>query len=275
MKRIGIALIFMMSLTLSSHGQLLKKIQRKVEDKIEKSVDGVLNNTKEEKQQSHTGIPESTGSKSTGTFDIITTPEPFVPGHVLLFEDSLNYDIPGRMAKYWQTNSTGTVVEINGASGKWLKLADQASYQLDTLLHLPQKFTLEFDLLTRADKAADLRSIDFGFSKNNNTRNYIYGVAKETNVYTSLQYYYETINTTSNNTNNKSRIDFPLSNYANAIMHISVAVDGSRMQVYIDDHKVLDAVVLEPTVPKHFFLSTEKYRNNAVALIGNLRIHGF
>src|SRR5690606_41963058 len=87
------------------------------------------------------------------SFDILTTTEPFVGGHVLLFEDSLNYDTPGRMAKYWQTNSTGTVVEISGAPGKWLKLADQASYQLDTLLQLPQKFTLEFDLLTRANEA--------------------------------------------------------------------------------------------------------------------------
>ncbi|RZF62130.1 hypothetical protein [Sphingobacterium corticibacterium] len=275
MKKIVI-LISILGLTLNGHAQILKKIQRKMEDKVEKSVDGILNGKTEEKnQQPNAGIPGTTGPKTAGTFDILTKSEPFIAGNVLLFEDSLNYDTPGRMAKYWQTNSTGTVVEINGAPGKWLKLADQASYQLDTLLHLPQKFTLEFDLLTRASEAKDLRSIDFGFSKNNSTRKYIYGVANETNVYTSLQYYYETINTTSNNNNNQSRIEFPLSNYANAIMHVSVSVDGSRMQVYIDDHKVLDATVLNPQVPKHFFLSTENYRNNAVALISNLRIYGF
>jgi len=275
MKRI-IILISVLSIAFHGHAQILKKIQRKVEGKVEKSVEDLLNGeTAEKNPQSTTSMPETVGPKTAGKFDILTKSEPFKAGHVLLFEDSLNYDTPGRMAKYWQTNSTGTVVEISGAPGKWLKLADQASYQLDTLLHLPQKFTLEFDLLTRADNARDLRNIDFGFSKTNSTRQYIYGVANETNVYTSLQYYYETINTTSNNTNNQSRIEFPLSNYANAIMHISVSVDGSRMQVYIDEHKVLDATVLDSRTPKHFFLSTENYRNNAVALISNLRIYGF
>lgn len=272
MKRMVI-LISILGIALSSHAQILKKIQRKVEDKVEKSVDDLLNSKDKDKQP-----PNSTDSESpntNGIFDVLTKSEPFLTGNTLLFEDSLDYDIPGRMAKYWQTNSTGTVVEISGAPGKWLKLADRASYQLDTLLQLPQKFTLEFDLLTRADQARDLRSIDFGFSKNNSTRKYIYGTANETNVYTSLQYYYETINTTSNNNNNKSRIEFPLSNYANAIMRVSVSVDGSRMQVYIDEHKVLDATVLDTQVPKHFFLSTEKYRNNAQAFIRNLRISGF
>lgn len=271
MKKVAI-LIAMLGITLGSHAQLLKKVQRKMENKIEKSVDDLLN-SKDQGQQPKAGNSEI--ANTSGTFEILTKSEPFLPGNVLIFEDRLDDDIPGRMAKYWQTNSTGSVVEISGANGKWLKLADQASYQLDTLLQLPQKFTLEFDLLTRANQASDLRSLDFGFSKNNSTRKYIYGTSNETNVYTSLQYYYETINTTSNNNNNNSRIEFPLSNYANAIMHVSVSVDGNRMQVYIDEHKVLDATVLDPSAPKHFFISTEKYRNNAVALISNLRIYGF
>lgn len=274
MKQVTI-LITILGITLSSHAQILKKIQRKVESKVEKSVDELMNEKKEERTKSEADISGTASPKTTGTFDILTNSEPFTAGHVLLFEDSLDYDTPGSMARYWQTNSTGTVVEISGAPGKWLKLANQASYQLDTLLHLPQKFTLEFDLLTRANEARDIRSIDFGFSKNNSTRKYIYGVANETNVYTSLQYYYETINTTSNNNQNSSRIEFPLSNYANAIMHVSMSIDGSRMQVYVDEHKVLDATVLDPRAPKHFFISTENYRNNAQVFISNLRISGF
>src|SRR5690606_8968486 len=97
--------------------------------------------------------------------------------------------------KYWQTNSTGRVVQIGGAPGIWLQLADHASYQLDTLLQLPKKFTLEFDLLTRADNAGDLRNIYFGFSKNNCTRQYIYGVS-------NLKYKYKII-TISSQINNK------------------------------------------------------------------------
>ncbi len=274
----GFLLITILGLAFNSHAQLLKKIQRKVEDRVEKSVDGILNGEdKENTSSSGVGVSgaATAGPKTSGTFEILTKSEPFVSGNRLLFEDSLNYDTPGRMAKYWQTNSTGRVVEIGGAPGKWLQLADHASYQLDTLLQLPKKFTLEFDLLTRADKAGDLRNIDFGFSKNNSTRQYIYGVSNATNVYTSLKYNYQVVTTSSHNTNNESRIEFPLDNYANAIMHVSMAIDGDRMQIYIDDHKVLDAIVLDPNAPKHFFITTDNYRNNASAFISNLRIHGF
>lgn len=151
------------------------------------------------------------------------------------------------MAKYWQTNSTGTVVEIAGASGKWLTLVGNASYQIDTLLQLPKKFTLEFDLLTRTSEARDLKNITFGFSKNNHTHNYIYGVSKDNVIYTQLMYYYEAISTKSHFNNNSSRIEYPLSNYANATMHIAMAVDGDRIQIYIDNNKILDTVAIDPS----------------------------
>src|SRR5690606_36108446 len=86
---------------------------------------------------------------------------------------------------------------------------------------------------------------------------------------------YQVVTTSSQNTNNESRIEFPLDNYANAIMHVSMAIDGDRMQIYSDDRKVLDAIVLDPNAPKHFFITTDNYRNNATAFISNLRIHGF
>src|SRR5690606_41717944 len=100
-------------------------------------------------------------------------------------------------------------------------------------------------------------------------------VSDATNVYTRVRNNYNIVSTSSHNTNSESRLEFRLDNYANAIMHVSMAIDGDRMQIYIDDHKVLDAIVLDPNAPKHFFITTDNYRNNASAFISNLRIHGF
>lgn len=251
----------------TSQAQVLKKIQRKLEDKAEKTVDNVLDK-KQPKSETNSGSVNTSGA-----IDILTTSEPFLGGTQLIFSDDLRNDAVGSMPRYWQTNSTGSVVEISGAAGKWLNLAPQASYQLDTLLQLPSKFTLEFDLLTRASEAKDLRKIEFGFSKNNSTKKFIYGVSKEVSIYQALQYYYGNIST--NAGSHSSRLPFPLSNYANAVMHVSMSVDGERLQVYIDQQKVLDAAVIDVNAPKHFFVSTETYRNNAKAFISNLKIAGF
>ncbi|MCL7988114.1 hypothetical protein M8998_09220 [Sphingobacterium sp. lm-10] len=266
MKKI-IFLTVLVGLAYGSQAQVLKKVQRRLENKAEKKIDEMLDSKKTKPAAG------STNTQLEGVLGGLNPGEPFLRGTQLIFSDDLANDAPGSMPRYWQTNSTGAVVSLNGVSGKWLQLAARASYQLDTLLQLPKKFTLEFDLLTRASEASDLRDIDFGFSKNNSTKSYIYGVGKEVSVYSSLKYYYETITTDAGN--NSSTLPFPLSNYANATMHISISVDGEQMQLFIDSQKVLDAAVIDINAPKHFFLSTDKYRNGAQAFISNFRVSSF
>src|SRR5690606_39296979 len=48
----GFLLITILGLAFNSHAQLLKKIQRKVEDRVEKSVDGILNGQDKENTSS-------------------------------------------------------------------------------------------------------------------------------------------------------------------------------------------------------------------------------
>src|SRR5690606_40989158 len=86
-------LITILGLAFSSHAQLLKKIQRKVEDRVEKSVDGILNGQdKENTSSSVVGVSgaATAGPKTSGTFEILTKAEPFVSWIRLLFEYSLD-----------------------------------------------------------------------------------------------------------------------------------------------------------------------------------------
>lgn len=249
-----------------ANAQILKKIQKKLEDKAEKKIDEVIN-------EKDTDTSVSTTSSTVAGLPSLEDVFSFTPGSRVIFVDDLSQNRTGNMPRYWQTNSTGSVATVAGVEGQWLKLAANASYQLDTLLDLPRKFTLEFDLLTRADNAEDIRNFDFGFSRSNTTRSYIYGVSNdETSMTTSLMFYYDAVSTSSSDTKNDSKLDFPLRNFANARIHVAIAVDGERMQVYLNKSKVLDAIVFNPGTPKHFYISTERWRNNAAVYVGNLRI---
>lgn len=247
----------------NADAQILKKVQKRLEDKADKKLEDVLNG----KPNNNTQPATSTGTPA------MESGTSFLGGSDVIFEDDLSHETVGTMPRYWQTNSTGEVATVNGVDGKWLKLVPNASYQLDTLLALPKKFTLEFDMLTRSNQAADIRNFDFGFSRNNTTRSYIYGVsADQTSVNTSMMFYYDAISTASSDTENSSRLDFSLGNFANAVIHVAIAVDGERMQVYLNGSKVHDALVFLPDTVKHFYISTDRWRNNAAVYVSNLRI---
>lgn len=267
MKELGkaiLTLVLIGSIGVTAQAQILRRVQKKVEEKVDQKVDEVLNGK--------SGTATASASTPAG-LPTLSEGAPFVAGSRIIFADDLRQDQEGRMPRYWQTHSTGSIVTVSGEDSKWLKLAPRASYQLDTLLSLPAKFTLEFDLLTRSGDAADIRNLSFGFSKNNTTRGYIYGVsADNTNVTTSLNFYYNTIRTSSNNTGNDSSFEFPLSNFANAKIHVGISVDNDEMQVYLNGAKVLDAVVFSPGVPKHFYISTDNWRKDASVFVSNMRI---
>ncbi len=268
-----LSLLFVLTATTMSYAQVFKKLQKKLENHAEGKVDEILNGKNKNQNPGPGQNPENSSPLPIPT-ELVG--EPFRAGTSLIFEDDINLEQPGHMASNWQTNSTGNVVSVPGAPGQWLQLAKGASYQLDSLLMLPGKFTVEFDLLTRSQTAQDLRDITFGFSKTNSTRNYIYGVANETNVATKLMFYYESVRTKSNNNGNESRLEYPLSNYANAIIHVGIEVNDQHMKVFLDDAKILDALIFNPRVPKHFFISTDNSsRNNASVYLSNFNIKGF
>jgi len=249
--------------------QLLKNVQKKLEKKLEKKVDDKTDEILDGKN-----APKGTeNNTSSSTNKMPNATYAFVAGKQLIFEYDMSDAPEGRMPQYWTTNSTGVVSTIPGESGKWLKVSNDASYQLDTLLKLPQRFTVEFDLLTRADDAADLRDMHFGFTKNPKPKNYIYGVSNDgTVVSTFLQFYYENIRTTSNDTNIENRFEFPLDNYGNAIIPIAMEIDGEIMRVYVDKQLVFDGEALKVESPKHFYFSNERPRNNAQVYLGRIRI---
>ncbi len=263
----GLIVVLMLAVfPTQGHAQFWKKVTQKLEKKAEDKIDNVL----------------GTKDKDTGTRDTRDTEEDipyveevfsFVPGGMLYYEDDLSGDREGMMPRRWKTNSSGSVTTVPGVPGKWLKMEGEASYQLDTLLAMPKNFTLEFDLLTRSDKAEDLRDIHFGFSRNNSTKSYIYNVSSgDVSAATELAFYYNTVNSTSYDTDTNNRLEYPLHNFSNSVIHISMAVEGQHMRVYLNRSKVLDTRMFDPETAKYFYISTDRMRNSARLYISNLRI---
>ena len=252
--------------------QLLKRLQKNLEKHIENKADNVVDNLlngKEEEPASESAKTKAGRSgkpaASTGVYD-------FVPGREVIFEDNMAKDAPGRMPSKWKTHSTGEVVSVEGAAGKWLRLESNASYQLAPLLQLPEKFTLEFDILTRSAEASDLRDILFGFSKNPTPKHYIYGSSDQTVINTELQFFYNNVATRSNDTGVENRVEFPLDNLGNARIPVAIEVNGTHMRVFVNRQSVLDTEALTLESPKYFFVSNDDTRDGAQAYIGNIRI---
>lgn len=252
--------------------QVLKNLQKKVEKKVEDKADDLLRDRKSKQGDAENNVPSEnpTGSVNRqGAADAYS----FLPGQKVIFENDLSEDALGRMPRYWKTHSTGAVTEVPGVEGKWFKVSNKASYQLDTMLNLPEKFTLEFELLTRSNQAGDLRDMHFGFTKNPSPQGYLYGVsADNTVVSTFLQFYYNSVRNSSNDTKLKNSINVPLDNLGNSVIPVAIEVDGTNMRVFVNKQSVLDAEVLRLESPKHFYFSNGNPRNDAQVYIGKIRI---
>lgn len=254
-------------------GQFFKKLQQKIEDKASSKADDIMNGKKKQSGSDDGGTGSTGGGKKPdGKLPYEEEVSTFAAGSKLYYADDLSNETVGRMPRYWKTHSTGATAVIPNIPGKWLKMSENSTYRLDTLLPMPKKFTMEFDLLTRSEEADDLDQITFGFNSDNSANNYIYGVSSTTSAYSKLEYDYNHISNTSNETRTNNRLEFPMKNFGNSVIHISIAVENEHMRMYFNRCKMLDSDMFERTTAKYFFISTEHLEHKANVYISNMRI---
>ncbi|MDG3582807.1 hypothetical protein [Galbibacter pacificus] len=264
----GLLLLFAFS-PITTNAQFWKKIQDKVEKKAVDVTDDMLNGSTDEEEST------AQGNASKGQVPYVEEVFSFVPGSNIYFQDNYDNENLGSMPRYWKTNGTGSIVEIPGLPGKWLKLGDRSSFKLDTLLAMPKgKFTLEFDIVTRSDKAKDIGGMNFGFSKDNAVRSWISDAYNDNSITsTELHFWNRAVSNSSSDTKVSNTLDFPLDNYGNALIHVSIAVDGDQMRLYLDKSKLLDAKMFLNKPTKYFYVSAPLDMDQGAQLfIGNLKI---
>ncbi|MDN3580593.1 hypothetical protein [Mucilaginibacter flavus] len=241
-------------------GSLLQKAKDKAAQKASDAMD------KKASTSTDQTTPKSNKATIREGFD-------FVPGDTVLLAEDFANAATGASTHTFKTNGSASVVTIDGQGGKWLALADNATYKFTKQIFYPRHFTVEFDIFTAVDVVKDIYPITVGFVNDNSIKDYNSG----TGAYLQLKYYNnDDIEVYSSFISKNLNTRFDLTAYANRPMHISMNVDGDRMAVYIDKTKIADTQLFLPTTAKNFFISGPmQYHNGAKALVSNFRIMGF
>lgn len=197
----------------------------------------------------------------------------FTPGSTVLVQEDFSNTAIGAMPQTWKTNGSGTVVSVDGLDGKWLALDSFATYKLKQPPQLPDRFTIEFDVVFAADSSRDVGSIPFGFTANNSVRSYVQDAHNDAGIAVVTLGPRGGSSVSSSATEYYHAFDFDYKPYANRVMRVSIAVDGDAMQVYLDRTKIADSQLFRNSPSKYFFISAPiNLKAGAKVLFGNFRI---
>lgn len=253
--------------TTSTQAQFWKKIQQKVEDKAAEKVDKVLSGSEETSEQG----AEASSKREIPYIEEVFT---FEPGGTLIFEDQFIDAQKGLMPEYWKTSGNGSIVELDAYPGKWVMMGENSTFKLDTLIKVPENFTIEFDLITSSDKAEDIGSMNFGFAKDNSVRStlldaYNHGAVTST----KFHFHNQDITHSSNDMDSYHTLNFPFKSYSNTKIRVSIVVQGKEMRVYLDKSKVLDRTMFATGTSKFFYITAPfKYDKESRVFFGNFKM---
>lgn len=254
----------------TAKAQILKNLGKKAEKAINQKVDKVLDGRSEVPSMEETN-PGKTNP--TGPFkDIPKTAYDFKAGSEVVFFDDFSEDAVGAMAKHWTSNGRGSIANVPGFEGKWLKMENKNTYKIKDLVRIPENFTLEFDLLALADNTDDI-SIEFGFDHQKGvSKHYYLGDRNPINIDASYQF--NKFDFTSNELSQRksSEVKADMSYFVNDVMKVKLRIRGDRMEAYINEYKVLDTEMVNPNTKKYFYIAVNYGKNNAEIYMDNVRI---
>ncbi|WP_159076402.1 OmpA family protein [Flagellimonas amoyensis] len=276
MKSIRITAMLFFFFGAQANAQFLKKVgdaaqrgvertvERKVEEKTEKetnkAMDSVLNPNKTDKKKNKKESPKKTKEAATvkGTVKTVNSNSDFVPGGTVIFADDFTQDALGDFPAQWNTNGSGEVVTIDGLEGKWLSVMHNSVINPVLDKALPENSTIEFDLFLQADGQRSTPFIQFGLTP-------VRDILKEDMFYRNrffinLHRYAEkdgqTLEYGLKNDVIGNKSDFPLTQYANKVLHVAIAINKTRIRLYLDDSKVIDLPrALTSDMLNNFFLN--------------------
>jgi OmpA-OmpF porin, OOP family len=173
----------------------------------------------------------------------------FIPGSNVIFEDKFDADPVGDLPAKWSTSGDGEVVTLDRLAGKWFKITQPTAVSPELTEALPENCTIEFDLFLK-NTSGIAPHIMFGLTKLSDVsasdvyRQHIWVVLRGYTENGNVEYG-KTIQDLGSKT-------FAASGYVGRKLHVSIAINKTRLRVYLDKQKIVD-------LPK---LLTDEYRNN-------------
>lgn len=278
-----------------------QKAKQKVDTKIDQSIDKGLNKVEEEVDKAGNKVVKKRGKGSTADStknkkkEVAETGEKqngitgdtakpsggkafsdFIPGSSIIFSDNFEKNAIGDFPAGWNTNGSGQVITFEGSETKWLDIQHGSVVHPMLKKVLPENFTVEFDLFLKADGGQRTPLIHFGLTAVNNILKEYLPYAER--FYTAIWHY---------NSDDERLIeygfkdpagtknDFPIGSYTNKILHISIAVNKTRVRVYFDQTKLIDLpVALNDKMKRNFYFSnvTVIPASEVGVFVSNIRI---
>jgi len=265
------------------------RVNDKVDQGIDKGLDKVegvfkkKDKTKTDKTSKDTATSKSGSSTSTTSTSATPTLETyskydFIPGSSILFYDDFSQDAIGDFPALWNTNGSAEVVTTNLYPGRWLKfLMTNSALWTDSLLKLPENYTIEYDAIPIKDNQNNMAGYDFRLIQSQNTRAYDWGaIPGKAGLLYTIEYYGKPTYRTYMNMEGGDGLGLDGGNDDKADYqkldqkyHVAIWVQKSRVRIYQDQNKVFD-------LPKAFSLSGIKMDRirfeEGGAMISNIRI---
>ncbi|QES88100.1 hypothetical protein [Rhizosphaericola mali] len=245
----------------NSHAQFLNNIKEKIQNKLTN-----INPTK------HATVAKDSILSNPNATEVFS-----VSGNRILFKDDFSNDKVGSMPKHWKSNIGGSVIVLPNQENKWFLLEPSASYRLDSVFNLPNKFALEFDLYCNTTDIGFIKNLDMGFTPDNSAQSYQYAVSSNVNGFVEFATSSNQALLVNKQTESNGRIPFKFDNYTNSKIHLSLLVEGKNIKVFWDGKKLFDKEDFFQLIGnRHFFISTDpNMKENAQLCIGNFLITGF
>tara|TARA_A100000171_G_C2139463_1_gene153552 strand:- start:1015 stop:2313 length:1299 start_codon:yes stop_codon:yes gene_type:complete len=287
-----ILVICLLAVAAPSHAQLLKKlgkaaeraaertIERRVETETTKSTDRALdtvieapkksrkerrNDRKKKKENGGNiigGNDSSSQDTNTSNETVVNSNFDFTPGNIAIFNDNFSQDNPGDFPANWDSNGSGELVTINGK--KWLRLGNKATIYPMLKNELPENYTIEFDLFTDGMDNKTSSQAFFkllledtkGFQK---PRTFSVVELSPCQFIASQGVIEKHVNGTREIRN---KIGKDIRNSIAGRSRVSIAVNKTRMRVWLNEEKIVDVPRLIPEGANNFKLYTTGLRDN-------------
>ena len=196
----------------------------------------------------------------------------FVPGDKILMADDFSLDNLGDFPAKWNTNGTGELTIID--KEKWFKLAGKSVYIPDLPSNLPEDYTVEFDMLTVVDiKTSSQAKLEVWLEDNNlfNTPKNMVRIEIPLCLFISTGFIVE--NRVAGSRVIRNTVEKDIRDILLQKNHISMAVNGKRFRMWVNENKVVDVPRLVPENIVSFKLHPRDIRDGTDnVFISNIKI---
>lgn len=205
----------------------------------------------------------------------------FVPGNQILFYDDFSQEELGDFPTQWETAGTGEVVRIPSPGLNWFSLMRRSGYLPVTKEPLPKNYTIEFDLMSGGFEQGQSGFFRLLFMP----KKVLHGSRLGSKL-AAVKFYLnhhaastkpKDIDVTNGNSSADIRnsLSYDYSKIAREKVHFSIAVSDKRLQVWLDEEKVVDVPsLLKEDYGRYFLIEAHDVlkENGEYLFISNFKI---